>query len=118
MSKQTTQKEAIEYIRREVLSNSLSTSERKEIRNLHREVKSFLKQDNKEIKSTAQKFKEYTKNECANGTYDHYADVIMYLSEDPELSVIFGYQNYALNSPTLWSFMEKILDIKYNIVNY
>ncbi|MFW6008853.1 MAG: hypothetical protein ACOCP8_06270 [archaeon] len=118
MGKQATQKETIEYIREEdFMNNSLSAEERKRIKDLHREVKKFLK-NKKEVIQAAKKFKEYTINECSSGTYDYYADVINYLTNNPGISMIFGYHNYRLNTPSLFRWLEKILEVKKCIVNY
>lgn len=119
MKTQATQKETINYIRKENFMNTgLSRENREEIRQLHREVKKFMKWSREEIKSEAENFENYVENECSSGTKDYYFDVIKFLKEDEDLSIIWGYQKYALNTPTLWRWLEKILEVKDNRVNY
>lgn len=114
MSKQTTQKETINYIRKEdFMDTGLSVEQRKEIRELHKECKQFLK-DDKLIKEKVKEFKTMISDSCR----DYYLDTIKFL-EDPEgYNMIFGYHKWNLNSASLWQFMEKIRDIKNGWVNY
>lgn len=119
MSNQATQKETIKYIKEEdFMNSSLSRGERKVIKDLHREVKQYLKEPQGDIRKRAAEFEKYTKQECSSGTYDYYADVIKFLKADRPLKIIWGYSKYSLNTPTLWKWMEKILEVKNNIVNY
>ncbi|MFW6002776.1 MAG: hypothetical protein ACOCQD_05485 [archaeon] len=113
MGKQTTQKETIEYIREEdFMSSSLSVEERKEIRNLHKECKQFLKSP----KIVKEKVKQF-KNQISGSTRDYYIDIIRFLESD-QVNMIWGYHKFALNTCTLWQWMEKIRDVKNGWVNY
>lgn len=118
MSKQATQREVIDYIHDEdFLDTGLTVNDRKMIKNLHRELKEWFKTP-KEVREVADIFKDYTLNECSSGTYDYYADSILFLLENDDLSLIWGYHKYRLNTSSLWRFLEKLMDIKNDLVNY
>lgn len=119
MKNQTTQKEAIRYIKEEdFMGGSLSREERREIRNLHKEAKGFMLWSREEVKNRAERFKNYIANNCSSGVYDYYADVIRFLENDEWLILLDGYKKYALNTSTFWRWLEKIVEVKEERVEY
>jgi len=117
MGKQITQKEAIKYIREEDFANTgLSQEGRKEIKDLHREIKKFLKNE----KLVEEKVKAF-ELDLNNSNRDYYLDTLLFLKNEKMkengYNLIDGYSKWSL-SPTLWRFMEKIYEIKEGIINY
>lgn len=121
MSKQTTQKETIDFIREEDFMNTgVSKKERRYIRKLHKECKQFLK-DVDRVKKAVEGF-EIILDECSSGTDDYYRDVVEFLKDDEMeekgYNMIDGYRKWVMNSGSLLQFMEKIWEVKEGIVNY
>lgn len=117
MGKQITQREAINYIREEDFMNTgLSQEERKEIKDLHRKTKEFLKKPD----LVKEKVKEFEDRLNSLGT-DYYTDVLKFL-KDEEMknkgyNMISGYKKWSL-SATLWQFMDKIYEVKEGYIEY
>lgn len=110
--KQSTQKEIIEYAKEKSYSNSLSTSEREELRRLQRECKTFLKDINN-VEEAVSKFKKYITCNCPVEVEEFYHDVLCFLEDNEcRLNIIDGFSKWSLEQENMFQWMYAILDIK------